>query len=67
MKMSKCIECGNKYLKTVKKNLEFERKNPGKIKIKNQVCIECDNCGELYFDEEQSNELARKTDKRIKH
>jgi len=66
-KMSKCIECGSKNLKTVKKNLEFERKNPGKIKIRNQGCIECDNCGELYFDEKQSDELARKIDKKIKH
>jgi ferredoxin-like protein FixX len=43
MQMRKCIECGSKDLKTVKKNLEFERKNPGKIKIKDQVCIECGN------------------------
>ena len=65
-KISKCIECGSNDLKTVKKNLEFERRNPGKIKIKDQKCIECKNCGELYFDEEQSDDLARKIDRKIK-
>lgn len=66
MKMNRCIECGSRDLKTVRKSLEFARKNPGKIKVKNQECIECVNCGEMYFDERQSDELARKIDKRIK-
>jgi YgiT-type zinc finger domain-containing protein len=66
MQMRKCIECGSKDLKTVKKNLEFERKNPGKIKIKDQVCIECGNCGELYFDEQQSDDLAKKIDRKLR-
>jgi len=65
-KMSRCIECGSKKLAVVKKNLTFERSNPGKIKVNDQECIECKNCGELYFDEEQSDELARKIDKKIK-
>jgi YgiT-type zinc finger domain-containing protein len=64
--MSKCIECGGKDLKIVKKNLEFERKNPDKLRIRNQECIECKNCGELYFDEKQSDKLAREIDKKIK-
>jgi len=64
--MSKCIECGSKKLEIVKKNLTFDRSNPGKIKINNQKCIECKNCGELYFDEKQSDSLARKIDKKIK-
>jgi YgiT-type zinc finger domain-containing protein len=64
-KMGKCIECGSKDLKTVKKNLEFERRNPSKIRVSNQECIECGNCGELYFDEKQSDELARKIDKKL--
>jgi uncharacterized protein with PIN domain len=29
-------------------------------------CIECNNCGEIYFDEKQSDELAKKIDKKIK-
>lgn len=65
-KMSKCIECGSKDLVTVKKNLSFDRKNPGKIKINDQECIECNNCGEIYFDEKQSDELARKIDKKLR-
>jgi YgiT-type zinc finger domain-containing protein len=65
--MKKCIECGSRNMRTVKKNLEFERRNPSKIKIKNQECIECRNCGELYFNEEQSDNLARKIDMKIKH
>jgi len=66
-KLGECIECGSKNLKTVKKNLEFRRENPGKIRVKDQECMECKNCGELYFDEKQSDDLARKIDKRIKH
>lgn len=65
-KMSKCIECGSKDLRTVKKNMTFNRKNPGVIKINKQKCIECNNCGEIYFDEKQSDELAKKIDKKIK-
>ena len=65
--ISKCTECGSKDLKTVKKNLELERRNPDKIKVKNQECIECKNCGELYFDEKQSDDLARKIDRKIKY
>jgi YgiT-type zinc finger domain-containing protein len=65
-KMSKCIECGSKDLVTVKKNMSFNKRNPGIIKIDNQKCIECKNCGEIYFDEKQSAELARKIDERIK-
>jgi YgiT-type zinc finger domain-containing protein len=64
--MSKCIECGSKDLRTVKKDLTFNRKNPGVIKINKQECIECKNCGEVYFDEKQSDELAKKIDKKIK-
>lgn len=65
-KMSKCIECGSKDLAKTKKNLTFDKKNPGKIKIKNQECIECRNCGEIYFDEMQSDTLAKKIDKKLK-
>jgi len=64
-KMNKCIECGSKSLKTVKRNLTFDKRNPGTIKIDNQECIECKNCGEIYFDEKQSDELAKKIDRKI--
>jgi len=64
--MSKCIERGSKDLRTVKKDLTFNRKNPGIIKISKQKCIECKNCGEIYFDEKQSDELAKNIDKKIK-
>jgi hypothetical protein len=37
--MSKCIECGNKDLRTVKRDLTFNKKNPGTIKISKQECI----------------------------
>ena len=64
-KMDKCIECGSSDLKIAKKDLTFD-KNPKKIIIDNQECIECENCGELYFDENQSDELAKKIDKKLK-
>jgi YgiT-type zinc finger domain-containing protein len=63
--MKRCIECGGKDLKTVKRNLEFRRENPGKIRVKGQGCIECSNCGEIYFDEKQSDDLAKKIDKKL--
>jgi len=65
-KMSKCIECGSKDLTIAKKNFSFNRNNPSTIKINNQKCIECKNCGEIYFDEKQSDEMAKKIDKKIK-
>jgi YgiT-type zinc finger domain-containing protein len=64
--MSKCIECGNKDLRTVKRDMTFNKKNPSTIKISKQECIECENCGELYFDEKQSDDLTRKIDRKIK-
>jgi len=66
-KLNECVECGSKSLRTVRKNLEFKRENPGKISVKDQECLECANCGELYFDEKQSDELARKIDRKLKH
>ncbi len=45
----------------------FERNNPGMIRVESQECIEYANCGETYFDERQSEELARKIDCKLKH
>jgi YgiT-type zinc finger domain-containing protein len=65
-KMNRCIECGSKNLATTKKNLTFNKSNPKIIKVANQECIECKNCGEIYFNEKQSDKLAKKIDKGLR-
>jgi len=66
MKSIKCIECGSSDVRTARKDMEFERSNPGKIRIEKQECMECSNCGEIYFDGKQSDSLARKIDSKMK-
>lgn len=64
--IKKCIECGSDDLKIVKKDMELKRDNPGLIKMRGLEQIECQNCGESYFDDEQMTKLTRKIDKEIK-
>jgi YgiT-type zinc finger domain-containing protein len=64
--IKKCIECGSNNLKTVKKDVELKRDNPGTIKISKLEQIECQNCGESYFDDKQMTTLTRKIDLMIK-
>ncbi|MBU3896605.1 MAG: YgiT-type zinc finger protein [Nanoarchaeota archaeon] len=64
--IKKCVECGSKDLKTVKKDMELERSNPGTIKISKLEQLQCQNCGESYFDDKQMTELTRKIDQLIK-
>lgn len=60
--MDRCVECGSTALKVVKRDVVFEKPNPGAIKIHAQPCIECQNCGEIYFDETQATGVARAID-----
>lgn len=64
--IKKCIECGSGNLKTVKKDVELKRSNPGIIRIQGMEQIQCQNCGESYFDDKQMTELTRKIDCVIK-
>jgi len=64
-RLSRCIECGSTKLISKKKNFTFEVKNPGSVKIK-QGCLECSNCGESYFDDEEINQLSKKIMNKLK-
>lgn len=64
--MKKCVECGSTDLKNVKKDMELKRNNPGIIKLSKLKQIQCQNCGESYFDEKQMTELTRKIDQMVK-
>ena len=64
--INECIICHSKDVKPVKRDMKFERKNPGTITVHNQECTECQNCGEQYFDEEQMEDISKKIDKGIK-
>ena len=61
-----CAFCDSENVIEVKnKKVEFTVKNPGKIKVLTN-CYECKNCGELYFNEEESNSVAKQLDKALR-
>lgn len=60
--IKECVVCNSKDLKVVKWAMIFQRQTPGDIAIPEQECIECQNCGEHYFDENQASEAAKKID-----
>lgn len=64
-RLSKCIECGSTKLVRRKKNFTFETKNPGFLRVR-QKCLECSNCGESYFNDEEVNQLSKKIMKKLK-
>lgn len=64
--IKKCIECDSSSLKVVKKNVELRRGNPGLITVPKLEQIQCQNCGESYFDDNQMTKLAKEIDKKIK-
>lgn len=64
-RLNKCIECGSTKLVEKEKNFTFEIKNPGSVKVR-QKCLECSNCGESYFNDEEVNQLSKKIMKKLK-
>lgn len=64
-RLSKCIECDSTKFESREKNFIFETKNSRFLKVK-QRCLECSNCGECYFDDEEMNQLSKKIDKKMK-
>ena len=66
MIIKKCIECGSGDLKIVRKDVELKRFNPGRVTIQDTEQIECQNCGESYFDDKQMTSLTRNIDKKLK-
>lgn len=54
-----CVRCGSHSIKTVEKHLQFTFPNPETIEVE-QVCNECQECGETYFDSKQMTELSHK-------
>ena len=63
-RLSKCIECGSTKLEEKEKTFAFEVKNPGFLRVR-QKCLECSNCGESYFDDEEINQLSKKIKKKL--
>lgn len=61
MKTDACIKCGSKNLKENEKEFTFTFPNPGSVTV-NQICEECQDCGEAYLNESQAIELAKKVD-----
>lgn len=62
--LKKCPICGGDII-LAKKKVLISVPNPGELLI-DAECEECQKCGERYFDEKQSNALAKKIDKEIK-
>ena len=61
-----CAVCGNKSISLRKnKELTYEFKNPGKVKICTDV-YECDRCGEDYLGEKSMVKVAAELDKQRK-
>ena len=62
-----CAFCDSGNVVVVKnKKVEFELKNPGKIEVMTD-CYECKNCGELYFNEEESDSISKQIDTVLKN
>lgn len=59
MKKDYCVRCGSEDIRTVRKIMEFEMPNPGKIAVE-QECEECQDCSETYMKKEQVRELSGK-------
>lgn len=59
-----CDKCGFDIFMKEKKDVILKMDNPGEIVISDQECFSCQKCGEMYFTEKQSNELAKKIEKR---
>ena len=59
MKKDYCVRCGSEDIRTVKKRMEFEMPNPGKLAVE-QECDECHECGETYMNRKQIRELSGK-------
>jgi YgiT-type zinc finger domain-containing protein len=57
-----CVKCGSENMKTEEKEVVFELKNPGLVEVKQDGKV-CQECGEAYFDEKQSDELGEKFNK----
>ena len=56
--MDKCAMCGSERLEKRKKEHTFENKD-GKKTIVNILGLECLDCGEVYFDDEDLKDLNK--------
>lgn len=59
MKKDFCVKCGSENLIDVEKEIEIPVSNPKSIVIV-QKLNECQDCGEIYFNKEQMEELSKK-------
>ena len=59
VKKDYCVRCGSDDIRTVKKLMEFEMPNPGKLVVE-QACEECQDCSETYMNGKQIHELSEK-------
>ena len=60
LSIKRCPECKSTDLHIrPNEKFDFMRPNPGPISVR-QTCIQCRNCGEEYFDDEQMTELSKK-------
>lgn len=59
MKKDYCVRCGSEDIRTVRKAMEFEMPNPGRVKVE-QECEERNDCSETYMKKEQVRELSGK-------
>ena len=63
VELHECPICGGILLKT-EKAVAFKTPNPGEIIIETS-CFECQQCGEDIFNEDQTDELAKKVDEQL--
>ncbi len=59
MKKDFCVKCGSDNLIDVKKEIEIPLSNPGSINVLQEL-NECQECGEIYFNKKQIEELSIK-------
>jgi len=59
VKKDYCVRCGSEDIRTVKKLMEFEIPNPGKVSV-GQECREYQECSETYMNRKQIHELSEK-------
>jgi len=60
-----CAFCDSeKVVLSKDKKIEFEVPNPGKVEVVSD-CYECKECKEIFFDEQQSDNVAQQIDKAL--
>lgn len=63
--IKRCVDCGSNNLVSIKKNVELRKSNPGLMTIPKVKQVQCQNCGECYFDDEQMTKLSAAIDKKL--